>query len=1016
MHLPENIATFFERITDAFIALDKEWRYTYLNKKAGDFFNRKPAEMVGRNIWEEFPNDINSPFYKAYHKAMDEQQYVYVEEFYAPSNRWFENHIYPSADGLSIFFADITEKKLAAEKILKANRLYDFLSQVNQMIVRITDETLLFEEICNIAITRGQFRMAWIGLLDPTTNLITPVMYSGEEKGYLSKIKSISVDDAIAEGRGPTGTALREGKYIVCNDIENDPQMSPWKDIALSHGYHSSIALPIKKFEKVIGAFTLYARVKNFFDASEIALLEEATGDISFAMEVFEKESLRKKAEEALLKSERRYQMLAEVSPVGIFHTDADGNTTYVNPRWYQISGLTIGTALGKGWLNAVYVEDRKKLMEGWQEATRSEKISVSEYRFVRPDGSIIWVMGQATPERDENNKIVGYVGTTTDITERKKAEEEITQEKYFTDSIINSLPGVFYLYDEKGKFLRWNMDFETVTGYSAAEIATMHPLDFFDTDEKKKLSIKIQRVFEKGMAEVEANFFCKNKNKIPYYFNGRAINLGGKPCLLGMGIDITELKKVEEQITNIEEQRKLIMSAALDAIICIDTSGVVTFWNPQAEKIFGWKESEVKNKLLSSLIIPEPYRKMHEMGIANYLQTGEGPALNVLLELRAINRQGNEFPIELTVLPIKQGEDEFFCAFIRDITGRKKVEHAIKESEEKFRTLIEQAGEGIFLVDLQGNYLEANESASRITGYTIEELKQMNANEIVPTEELTKVPIRLAEIKKGNPVYIERLIRKKDGSIITAEISAKLMANGKVMTIMRDITSRKKAEAEIKEANDQLRQLTVHLQDIREEERKRIGREIHDELGQQLTAIKMDVAWIDKKVPEELNNIKSKLKNIITLLDGSHLSIRKILNELRSDIIENNGIIDALEWQGNQFSINTGIPLVFSSTEKMLIVEEAVSTCLFRIFQEALTNITRYSQAKKVTATVKYLNNWVTMEVTDDGIGFDASLLNTKQSFGILGMKERVTSLQGTFELITGVGKGTKIIVAIPT
>ncbi|MBK8090114.1 MAG: hypothetical protein IPK31_20565 [Chitinophagaceae bacterium] len=159
------------------------------------------------------------------------------------------------------------------------------------------------------------------------------------------------------------------------------------------------------------------------------------------------------------------------------------------------------------------------------------------------------------------------------------------------------------------------------------------------------------------------------------------------------------------------------------------------------------------------------------------------------------------------------------------------------------------------------------------------------------------------------------------------------------------------KAEEEVKQTSLQMRQLTGHLQTIREEERKRIGREIHDELGQQLTAIKMDVAWINKKTPNEAGLIKTKLGNIITLLDGSNLSIRKILNELRVGVLDDYGLIDALEWQETSLLKNTGIPIFFHSNETVLKVEEPLATCMFRVFQESLTNITRYAEAKESSA-----------------------------------------------------------------
>ena len=228
-------------------------------------------------------------------------------------------------------------------------------------------------------------------------------------------------------------------------------------------------------------------------------------------------------------------------------------------------------------------------------------------------------------------------------------------------------------------------------------------------------------------------------------------------------------------------------------------------------------------------------------------------------------------------------------------------------------------------------------------------------------------------------------------------------------------ITELKKAEEELNQTSRQLRKLTTHLQNIRDEERKRIGREIHDELGQQLTAIKMDVAWIDKKTPEETSVIKTKLRNIITLLDTSNLSVRKILNELRADILDHHGLKSALEWQGRKFTANTNIPIFFDCEEISVQLEEPVSNCIFRVFQEGLTNITKYAEAKNVVSSLHCTDNKIILKLKDDGKGFDTALLKSNPTFGILGIKERVTSLNGKFELVSSPGEETGITITIP-
>jgi PAS domain S-box-containing protein len=320
---------------------------------------------------------------------------------------------------------DITERIEAEQKIIKANRLYHFISQINQMIVRTADEETLFRETCTIAVETGKFKMAWIGLIDELNNELVPAVVIGEDRGYLCAIKTISINE-ILEGRGPAGTAIRNEKYVICNDIENCTLMTPWKEEALSRGYNSVMVLPIKKSRKIIGVLCLYSTEKNFFDAEEIALLDKATDDVSFALDVFEKEIQNKKAEEAVFQSEKRYHALTEASPVGIFRTDVAGSTTYVNPSWCTMSGLSVQEALGDGWLSAVHKDDRKVIIKGWNDATVTNQESISEYRFERADGTIVWVMGQAIPDRNIENEIVGYIGTVTDITKRKIAEDII--------------------------------------------------------------------------------------------------------------------------------------------------------------------------------------------------------------------------------------------------------------------------------------------------------------------------------------------------------------------------------------------------------------------------------------------------------------------------------------------------------------------------------------------------------------------------------------------------------------
>ena len=193
------------------------------------------------------------------------------------------------------------------------------------------------------------------------------------------------------------------------------------KDIQATHSPSISDQLVLKEYNEA-----LVRKLEDKMLQTEQSEKEIRKYNIILLREIEE----RKAAEKALRESVERYHDLTNISPVGIFHTDENGFTTFVNPRWCQISGLSADEALGNGWLNVVHPDDREKLSKGWQESTRDQKTSFSDYRFLRPDGTIAWVMGQAIPERGSENQIVGYIGTITDITERKRVEKELIKAK----------------------------------------------------------------------------------------------------------------------------------------------------------------------------------------------------------------------------------------------------------------------------------------------------------------------------------------------------------------------------------------------------------------------------------------------------------------------------------------------------------------------------------------------------------------------------------------------------------
>lgn len=232
---------------------------------------------------------------------------------------------------------------------------------------------------------------------------------------------------------------------------------------------------------------------------------------------------------------------------------------------------------------------------------------------------------------------------------------------------------------------------------------------------------------------------------------------------------------------------------------------------------------------------------------------------------------------------------------------------------------------------------------------------------------------------------------------------------------IYTDISLRKKAEEENIITTEKLRQLTSSLQNIREEERTRIAREIHDELGQQLTGLKMDISWIDKKLVMEDPTLQKRISDMISLIDDTIITVRRIASELRPSILDDLGLITALEWQTQEFEKRTMIKSVFKNNTNDFNPERELSTTIFRVYQEALTNIMRHAQASLVETTIETIDDYVSLIIKDNGCGFDVNEVKSKNSLGLIGMNERVLLFDGTLIIESQKSKGTTISLKIP-
>ena len=480
---------------------------------------------------------------------------------------------------------------------------------------------------------------------------------------------------------------------------------------------------------------------------------------------VAERTSELEKEVEERYKAEARFKTIVEQSLVG-FYIIYNAKFTYVNPQLAKIFGYTQDELTGSYPEAVIHPDDRERFIENMRTQRHPENETLHyEAKGLKKNGDTIWIEVFCNGTPGEKSKEI--IGTILDITERKKAEEQLTHEKNLSSSIIESIPGIFELYDKRFRFLRWNRQFELASGYTADEIRNLHVVDdlTFGAERGKRYNI-LKRISETGRDEGEITITIKNGKKIPLYYVGQLINYEGEPCFICSAIDITERKLAEEKLT------------------------------------------------------------------ASY---------------------------------------------------------------------------------------------------------------------------------------------------------------------------------------EEIRYLSEHLRNIREEERKHIAREIHDDLGQQLTVLKMDLGTLIKKLPLADDISRSRLASFSERIDQIVQSVRKIASELRPSLLDDLGLPEAISWQLEEVEKHSGIRTHFKGPKEEWTLTDPVKTNLFRILQEALTNIVRHSKATEVAVDLHCGHDHIMLKVSDNGVGYTIGQSDDGGTLGIVGMRERASIIGGSLEIESSPKEGTKVIITVP-
>jgi PAS domain S-box-containing protein len=486
------------------------------------------------------------------------------------------------------------------------------------------------------------------------------------------------------------------------------------------------------------------------------------------------------------------------------------------------------------------------------------------------------------------------------------------------------------------------------------------------------------------------------------------------------------------------EAQLSILENAPCGIGISQKIYGKVLYLNAEFIQMFGYTIDDIPTvrDWLSKAYPDRKYRRFLDRRFVGLIANTTG-SISGVVSVTCKDGTIKQVEVITSILPNGNTVNMFL-----DVTRRAEIEAALRESETKFRLLFERSNDAIFLLD--GNrFIDCNETAVRI-------LRASSKKEVLSKDPLELSPVRqpdgeLSSVKGKEMVdlalregvsHFEWVHKRFDGTLFPVEVVLTLIPlQGKeiLYTSWRDITKRKEAEAkaeqareeleqrvqertaELNESRENLRRLSEYLQTAREEERTRIAQEIHDELGMGISTTKMNLSWVSSRIPLEFRDLINETKVIAERLDGILHSIRKICSDLRPAVLDHFGLGAAIEWQVSEFQRRTGITCTCTVENTNPDMNQELSSALFRILQEALTNILRHACATEIEVGLRKANGKISLTVGDNGAGITPDQISKTDSFGLMGMRERVRYWRGDMSIKGISGKGTVLCVFIP-
>jgi PAS domain S-box-containing protein len=780
------------------------------------------------------------------------------------------------------------------------------------------------------------------------------------------------------------------------------------------------------------------AEIKRLNEELEQRVIER-TNELRVANEELRMEIAERKQAEGLLHAkEQEFRAIVENAPDHIARYDRSFRRTYVNPSFAKALGRPAEALTGKPIFSSlreagadVKEDELAQIRQRCEEVFDTGQSCEFEVTVPMPTGPRFYSV-RFFPELDLNGSVINVLGIARDMTERKQAEEALKKSQHRLEEAQRIAHVGHWERDLKTGLITWSDEIYRILGLPPPENDSP-PTEWqhmIHSEDRERVSLVIEEA-QRGVRRYDVEYrIVRPDGEVRFLHSQGDIirDEQGRPVrAFGIAQDITERKQAEEKLKQSEGQLAEAQQIARVGSWNWDLQSNALNWSGELYRVFG-VDPQTFNPAYEAVVMESIHaedRALVRGVIESSLKTQEPFSFYYRIhrpdgEERVIHARGD-------VVSDEHGTPIRMFGTAQDVTERKKAEEALREAERKYRDIFENAGEGIFQSTPDGRYIAANPALARMYRFASPEELIHSCQDI--SQQVYVDPARREEFKRqleeqGVIRGFEHEVFRKDGSRFWISVNARVVQDeqGAIQYYegtAQDITERKAAEEKLKASSEQLRALSARLQSAREEEGTRISREIHDELGAALTSLKWDLESFDKIIAEagdqsQRQLLRERLEGMLRLTETTISSVRRISSELRPSVLDDLGLAAAIEWQAQQFQARTGITCRCDCSLENLNLSREQSTAVFRIFQEALTNILRHAQATSVDITMQAEAGELVFAISDNGRGITEDEKSGSQSLGLLGMQERAQLIGAKLDVNSDAGKGTVVTVRV--